>query len=358
MESKRSIPQGTLVRRDMLKLGGLGAAAAIIGSGTVARAQSTPAPSDDLIMRTIPGSNEQVPAIGLGTFMSFDSLPDADTTHLHEVVRRYWEGGGKVFDTSALYGMGEINLGAALSDLDIGEDAFIGNKVWATGEYLWDDSHAAHSLARSLQRLDRPIDLIQIHSLVNVDPLVPLLRAWKAEGRVRYVGVTHHEPSYFTPLAEWIERDVVDFVQVHYSIHTRLAEERVLSSAEEHGVAVLVNMALEKGRLHDIVGDQPLPDFAAELGIETWTQFFLKWVIANPVVTCALVATSSPEHVEDNLGALRGPLPDEEMRARMVQHMETIPGFADLATMPWYPGKSYPGLISTAQASVLSRAGQ
>jgi diketogulonate reductase-like aldo/keto reductase len=308
-------------------------------------------------MRTIPGSDEQIPAVGLGTFMTFDSLPDADTTHMHEVVRGFWEAGGRVFDSSALYGMSEVNLGAALASLDIDDEAFIANKVWATGEYLWDDSHADHGLVRTLQRLDRPIDLIQIHSLVNVDPLVPLLQAWKAEGRVRYIGVTHHEPGYFTPLAEWIERDVVDFVQVHYSIHTRLAEERVLRSAEEHGVGVFVNMPLEKGRLHDIVRSQPLPDFAAALEIESWAQYFLKWVIGNPVVTCALAATSNPEHVVDNLGALRGPLPDADMRARMVQHLETLPGFADLGTMPWYPGKSYTGLVSAAQASVRSRAG-
>jgi diketogulonate reductase-like aldo/keto reductase len=185
--------------------------------------------------------------------------------------------------------------------------------------------------------------------------IVPLMQAWKKEGRVRHVGVTHHDPAYFGVLADWVQSGNVDFVQVHYSIHTRLAEERVLPAAADRGVAVLVNMPLEKARLHKIVEGQPLPAFAKELGIETWSQFFLKWVIAHPAVTCALAATSNPDHLTENVGALRGPLPDREMRTRMVRHMETIPGFDRLAQMAWYPGKHYPGVIARAQNELRAR---
>jgi diketogulonate reductase-like aldo/keto reductase len=199
------------------------------------------------------------------------------------------------------------------------------------------------------------IDLMQCHSLVNVDVIVPLLRAWKKEGRNRYIGVTHHEPAYFGALARWVEQGDVDVVQVHYSIHTRMAEDRILRAAADHGTAVLVSMPLEKARLHKIVAGRPLPDFARELGIDTWAQFFLKWVISYPAVTCAIPATANPEHLSENVAAVRGPLPDHDTRVRMVRYIETIPGFEKLDEMPWYPEKRYPGVIGRAQRELRSR---
>jgi diketogulonate reductase-like aldo/keto reductase len=357
VEQTRKADPWSLTRRQFIKVGGLGAAAAFLPTVDVsaAAAQADGGTQAELIRRPIPGTDRLVPAIGLGTFMTFDSLPGEERSDIREVVRRFWQAGGRLVDTSALYGMAEVNLGQAVTSLGLDDELLVADKIWSTGEYLFDDSHAAHSLERSMERLARPIDLLQCHSLVNVDVVVPLLQAWKREGRIRYLGVTHHEPSYFVPLVEWIERGAVDFVQVHYSIHTRQAEERVLRAAADRGVAVLVNMPLEKGRLHQIVEGRPLPDFAAELGIETWSQYFLKWVIANPVVTAALPATSNPDHLLENVGAMRGPLPDPEMRARMVRHMESTPGFDRLAEMAWYPGKSYAGLVASAQASVLRR---
>jgi diketogulonate reductase-like aldo/keto reductase len=252
--------------------------------------------------------------------------------------------------------MAEVNLGDFATALGINDQMFVTNKIWSTGEYLADDSHAERSLKLSMERLWRDrIDVMQCHSLVNVEVIVPLMHAWKKEGRVRYVGVTHHEPAYFGVLTDWVERGNLDFVQVHYSIHTRMVEERLLPAAADRGVAVLVNMPLEKARLHKVVEGRPLPSFAKELGIETWSQFFLKWVISHPAVTCALPATSNPDHLMENVGAMRGPLPDRAMRARMLRHMESIPGFDRLDSMPWYPGKSYPGVIGRAQAELRSR---
>jgi diketogulonate reductase-like aldo/keto reductase len=202
-----------------------------------------------------------------------------------------------------------------------------------------------------MQRLWRDkIDVMQVHSLVNVDQIVPILRGWKQEGLVRYVGVTHHELPYFGPLADWVERGNLDFVQVHYSIHTRLAEERILPAAADRGVAVLVNMPFEKARLFKVVEGRPLPDFAKEIGASNWAQYFLKWIISHPAVTCAIPATTNPDHESENIGALRGPLPDREMRVRMVRHMESIPGFDRLADMPPYPGKTFNGVIRRAQS--------
>lgn len=313
-------------------------------------------PDDDLILRTIPRTGEVVPAIGLGTFMTFDIVPGQPRGHVHEVVRRFWEAGGRVFDTSPLYGMSEVNLGDTAAALGISGQMFVANKIWSTGDYLGDASHAERSLRLSMERLWRDqIDVMQCHSLVNVDVVVPLLQAWKKEGRIRYVGVTHHEPAYFDVLATWIERGDVDFVQVHYSIYERRAEERVLPAAADRGVAVLVNMPLEKARLHRVVEGRPLPDFARELGIETWSQFFLKWVLSHEAVTCAIPATSNPDHLLENMGALRGPLPDREMRRRMLRYMESIPGFDRIGEMPWYPGKSYRGVVGRAQAELRAR---
>ena len=196
---------------------------------------------------------------------------------------------------------------------------------------------------------------MQVHSLVNVDFMVPYLRAWKKEGRIRYVGVTHFENPYLEPLASWVERGNLDFVQVNYSIFNRRAEERILRAAAERGTAVITNMPFEKARLFKIVEGRPVPDFVREIGIENWAQFFLKWVVSNPAVTCTLAATSNPEHAAENVSALRGPLPDAAMRQRMVRHMETIPGFDRLADMPWYPDKRYSGIIGRAQAQLRAR---
>ncbi|MGB5451029.1 MAG: aldo/keto reductase [Sedimenticolaceae bacterium] len=157
-------------------------------------------------------------------------------------------------------------------------------------------------------------------------------------------------------LGDWIVRGKPDFVQVHHSIFNRLAEERILPAAADVGAAVLVNMPFEKARLFKPVEGQKLPDFAKEFGAENWAQFFLKWIISHPAVTAAIPATSNPDHASENIGALRGPLPGQKMRERMVKHMETIPGFADLDKAPRYPGKNYSGVIAKARANVKSRS--
>lgn len=351
----------TVNRRSLIKsIGAVGAAAAILPANSlVPRHAFAQEPQGDVIMRPIPRTGEMVPAIGLGTFMTFDVAPGDERATLGEVVRLFWEAGGRLFDTSPLYGMSEVNLGDFATALQISSDMFITNKIWSTGDYLADDSHAERSLEVSLERLWRErIDAMQCHSLVNAEIIIPLLNAWKKEERIRFAGASHHDPAYFEPLATWVESGQLDFVQVHYSIHTRKAEERVLRAAADQGVAVVVNMPLEKARLHKVVAGRPLPDFAADLGIENWSQFFLKWVIAHPAVTCAIPATSNPEHVVENVGAMRGELPDEKMRARMVAFMEELPGFAELnekGAASWYPDKNYNGLVGQAQAELRGR---
>ncbi|MFE4831078.1 aldo/keto reductase [Streptomyces sp. NPDC056672] len=337
---------------------GAATAAAFLSPGVLSGPAAASTAPADLILKTVPGTGERLPAIGLGSFMTFDAPTGHPSRAVLDVVREHWSAGGRVFDCSPLYGSAEAVLGAATASLGISDRIFVTGKVWSTGEHLWDTSHAEAGLRRSLKRLRRrrPIDVVQIHSLVNADVMVPLLHALKREGQIRQLGVSHHDPAYFPVVAGWVERGDLDFVQVHYSIHTRAAEDSVLRAAADRGVAVLVNMPLEKARLHQAVEGRRLPRFAAEFGIETWSAFFLKWVISHPAVTVALPATSRPEHVAENVAAMRGPLPDPDTRERMVRHMETIPAFHRIGSMPWYPGKSYPGLVSSAQEALRARS--
>jgi diketogulonate reductase-like aldo/keto reductase len=348
----------TVSRRSAIKLIGLGTATAAMTPAIFGeyQAQSQLPPDQTnlrqssqaatIAMKQIPRTQEMVPAIGLGTFLTFDVKLEQPRNHLQQVMRQFWDAGGRLIDVSPLYGMSEVNVGELARSLSLTKDLFITNKIWATGEYLGDRSQAQRQLEQSMQRLslDR-IDVMQVHSLVNVEVIVPLLREWKKEGRIRYLGVTHHDPLYFAAIENWIEKGDLDFVQVRYSIRQREVEDRILPAAGARGTAVLVNMPFEKARLFEVVKGQPLPAFAREIGCENWAQFFLKYVISHPAVTCAIPATTNPNHVVENMGALRGALPDSALRTRMVQHMESLPGFDKLLQMPWYPGKQFNGLV-------------
>jgi len=333
---------------------GVSSASAQAPAGTASRAPA----AGPVLTRTIGRTNESLPALGLGTFLTFDQLPGSNRDALREVTRKYIDAGVRVIDTSPLYGTGEVSVGGFLSAMGVTDQMFISNKIWSTGDYLADESHALASMEQSRLRLWRDkIDVLHCHSLVNVDAIVPLLRVWKREGRIRYVGASVHENDYHNILVGLIDKDLVDIIQVNYSIFNRHAEERVLRAASDKGVGVLTNMPLEKGRLHKIVEGRPLPDFARDIAAENWSQFFIKWVMGHPAVTTVLAATSNPDHAAENVGALRGPQPDQSMRQRMARHMESIPGFANLASMQWYPDKQsmYQGVIRRSQAALRQR---
>jgi diketogulonate reductase-like aldo/keto reductase len=326
-----------------------GMASVAVASTSLLQAAHSHAQTTAPIMKAAPRLRESLPAIGLGTFLAFDRVPGEPREDLEAVMRQFWDAGGRVVDTSPLYGMGEVNVGDLAARLGIGDQLFVTNKIWSTGEYLGDRSHAQRSLEISLQRLWRKqIDVMMCHSLVNAGTVVPLLKAWRQEGRIRYAGVSHHELPYFAELADWVERGDLDVVQAHYSIAAREAEQRILPAAAERGMAVMVNMPFEKGRLFELVKGRALPDFAREIGVQSWGQYFLKWIIGHPAITCALPATANPRHAADNMGALRGPLPDQAMRARMLRHMESIPGFGGVSRTAPYPGRKYPGVIERA----------
>ncbi len=341
--SAKRMTRRSVLRRIGWTAGAIAAASALPRGAALAQSATAGTP----IMRAIPKTREMVPVIGLGTFETFDVNPGEPRAHLGEVLRRFYEAGGRVVDTSPLYGMSEVTVGDFAHALGIADRLFIANKTWTTGEWLSDNSHSEAQFRRSTERLWRArMDLMQVHSLENYDQVLHLFRRWKDEGRTRYIGVTQWNVEYYDTLERLIRTANLDFVQFNYSIFSRQCEERLLPACADNGVAVLINMPFEKARLFTCVEGRPVPDFAREFGARTWAQFFLKFVISHPAVTAVIPATSNPDHVAENMEALYGPLPDNAMRARMVRHMESIPAFAATLRQPPYPGKNYGGVVT------------
>ena len=267
-----------------------------------------------MLMRPIPSSGEKLPLIGLGTWQTFDVDP-AQSAPLAEVMSTFVKLGGRVIDSSPTYGRAEEVVGDLLTKLKLRDSLFLATKVWTRGQQAGIDS-----MERSFARLQtKTIDLMQVHNLVDAETQLRTIREWKAQGRFRYLGVTHYEASAFAEVAIILAREKLDFVQVNYSIMEREAEEKILPLAQERGVAVIVNRPFSAGDLFSRVRGKPLPDFAAEFDCTSWPQFFLKWIIAHPAVTCAIPATNNVQHLEDNMRAGVGKLPDAKMRQRMIE---------------------------------------
>ncbi len=302
-------------RRDVLKL--LVAAGAGLAPGPT-RAGSDKRP---LLKRTIPRSGEQVPAVGLGTYQTFDVGPGAkERAGVTEVLRRLVELGGRVVDSSPMYGNAETVVGDLAVELDVQKSLFLATKVWIDGR-----DAGVRQMQTSFQRLraDR-IDLMQVHNLVDLQTHMATLREWKKTGKIRYLGITHYHAGAYDELERLIKTKEFDFVQFNYSLGEREAEQRLLPASAESGTAVLVNRPFAQADLFAKVRSKPLPAWAAEFDCETWAQFFLKYILAHPAVTCVIPATRNPSHLLDNMHAGSGRLPDVGMRRRMAQYMEQL----------------------------------
>ncbi len=285
-------------------------AAGILSIAARARAGGGAAMAD----RPIPRTGEPLPVVGLGTWQTFDVGGGADEqAPLAEVLRLFLEGGGRVVDSSPMYGRAEAVVGDLLAAAPSSPRPFLATKVWTTGR-----SQGEAQMRESMRRLrvDR-IDLMQVHNLLDWETHLPVLRAWKEQGRIRYLGVTHYAQSSFPLLERLVTRERLDFVQLPYSIATREAEKRLLPAAADAGVAVLVMRPFEEGALFAAVKGRALPAWAGDIGASSWAQVFLKYVVSHPAVTSAIPATRRPDHVRDNLGAGSGPMPDEKLRRRM-----------------------------------------
>jgi len=273
------------------------------------------APRGAPILRAIPSSRETLPVIGLGTWQTFDVGDDAARDPLRQVLRRFVELGGRVVDSSPMYGRAESVVGDLAAALALRDTLFVATKVWTTGREA-----GIAQMEESLRRLRTPrLDLMQVHNLVDWRTHLRTLGEWKRTGRVRHIGVTHYTASAYTELEQVMKSETLDFVQLNYSLVERDAERRLLPLAVDRGLAVLVNRPFAEGALFRRVRGQALPPWAVEAGCRSWAQLFLKWIVAHPAVTCVIPATSRPEHLEDNMQAGVGSLPDAALRDRIAR---------------------------------------
>ncbi len=326
-----------LSRREALKLG-LGALAAgtlaggplaghLAGASTSAMTGRTSrwgtGTPEDLILKTIPASGEQIPAVGMGTWQTFmvDDVEE-ELAPLREVLRAFHDAGGRVVDSSPMYGRAEIVTGDLADDLGLLDDFWVATKVWTEGR-----EEGIAQMEQSMAELRRPdaIELMQVHNLVDVEIHLDTLELWRSQGRFRYIGITNTSAQRYDRVVELLEEDDrLDFVQTNYSLLEREAADRILPTAMDRGVGVVVARPFAGGGLFPMVSDVPLPDWAAEFDCTAWSHFFLKYIISHPAITCAIPATSNPDHMRENMGACRGRLPDQAMRERMEAFIDEL----------------------------------
>ena len=305
-------------RRDMLKISAGAGVGLALGNWSVFAQSSQPA---GLIQRAIPSSGERLPLVGIGTARRYNVGTSAEErAPLKEVLKRLPELGGKLIDTAPSYGTAETVVGDLVRDIGNRDRLFIATKVRKQ-----DLADAKKEIEQSFEILHTDkIDLIQVHNLVGLDDVLPVLREMKAAGRIRYVGVSTSSGRQYADFIKMMEIEDLDFIQVNYSMTSRTAAERILPLARDRGMAVLVNLPYSRGRVFQRAGDRPIPDWAADYA-DTWGQFFLKYILANPAVTCVIPGTAKIKYLEDNLGAARGPMPDAAMQKRMEQFYDALP---------------------------------
>ncbi|MGH8667028.1 MAG: aldo/keto reductase [Burkholderiales bacterium] len=301
------------VRRRRLLAAGAGSALAAL-SGLPVPASAA---DEAIITRPIPHSGERIPIVGIGTAVIFDFENDADKlAQRRQVIRNLVAGGGKLIDTAPAYGRAEDRLGDLVAELGVRDRLFIATK------YRYSDDHAAAnaSLKRSFQRLktDR-VDLMQAWNVGDPEFDFGILREWKQQGLCRYVGMTTSRDRQYDAIAKVLAREKPDFFQVNYSLGDREAESVLLPLARDVGAAVLTALPFGRNSLFRKSAKRPLPAFAAELGVKSWAQFFLKFNLSHPSITAVIPGTDKPEYMLDNLQAGRGPMPDASMRKRMIE---------------------------------------
>ncbi len=271
-------------------------------------------------MRRIPSSGEMLPAFGLGTWSAFDVPKGTMRQPIATVLEEFLTAGCRLVDTSPMYGLAEDALGDTAAGLGAAEKLFLATKVWTKGR----ESGIAQ-MENSVRLLGRSnLDLMQVHNLLDWQTHVPVLREWKAAGRIRYWGLTHYQGSAFPELEKVAEQEKPDFLQFNFSIADREAEKRMLPFAADHGIAVLINRPLGKGELFHRVHGVEIPAWAVEAGLTTWSRLFLQYVLSHPDVTCAIPATRNPEHMAENLLAATEFLPERGLRARLARFFSQL----------------------------------
>jgi diketogulonate reductase-like aldo/keto reductase len=284
------------------------------------RAQQSAA-SGAPIKRAIPSSGEQLPVIGLGTYQAFDVGADsAARESLKQVLRELVGKGGSVVDSSPMYGRAEGVAGDLSAELNLRSSLFLATKVWTSGKEA-----GIRQMEQSFQLMRTQVmDLMQIHNLLDWRVHTATLKEWKQKGRVRYIGITHYHSGAYDELERLIKTRDYDFVQLNYSIAEREAEQSILPLAQQTGVAVIANRPFAQASLFSRVRGKTVPPWAAEFDCTSWAQFFLKYIVSHPALTCAIPATNKPGHMADNMMAGVGRLPDAQARRKMAQFMDAI----------------------------------
>ena len=287
---------------------------AVLTRGAHAQAPM-PQKTNAMNTRSIPSSREPLPVIGCGTYVGFDHAPGSpEYALLPGVLDALFAAGGRVLDTSPMYGRAEATTGELLEGHPQRDQAFLATKVWTRGREA-----GIQQMTESMRLLrTERIDLMQIHNLLDWRTHLATLRAWKEQGRVRYIGITHYTSSAYPEVERVLQAEKLDFLQINYALDDRLAEQRLLPLAAERGVAVIVNMPFGGGGLLRGLLPRPLPDWAAAIACTSWAQVLLKFVLANPAVTCVIPGTGKPEHMRDNVQAGLGTYPDAAMLKKMV----------------------------------------
>lgn len=303
-------PSLPMSRAQFLHLAAASAASLVLGAPAAA---ADGVPSSAMRTRPIPATGEALPVIGCGTYVGFDVAPgSAEYQRLPGVLQALFGAGGAVIDSSPMYGRAETVTGELLAAAGSHGKAFLATKVWTRGR-----AEGIRQMEESLRRLRvERLDLMQIHNLVDWQTHLATLRDWKADGRVRYLGVTHYTASAYDALEAVMRAEALDFVQINYSADEREAERRILPLAAERGMAVIINRPFGGGGLLRRLRDRPLPAWAAEIGATSWAQVLLKFVLSHPAVSCAIPGTSRPEHMADNALAGTGTIPERSFWER------------------------------------------
>ena len=276
--------------------------------------------SEKMLTRPIPGTDESIPVVGLGTWEVFDVTGSCEEIAIRkEIVDQLVARGGSLIDSSPMYRRSEEIVGDIIKAGGNRDDLFLATKVWADGK-----SAGESQMQRSIELMNAGvIDLMQVHNLRDTDIHMAAIQEWQEEGRIRYNGITHYTASAHRSMESAMQEYNPQFIQINYSVGEREAEQRVLPLAQELGIAVLINRPYMEGRLFSAVRNQELPDWATDFA-QSWGQFFLKFIIGHPAVTCVIPATSKPHHMVDNLGAGFGPLPDSATRQKMADFWDSI----------------------------------
>ena len=274
-----------------------------------------------MLERPIPRSGEPLPVVGLGTWQTFDVAPNSPLlADLKEVMRTLVEHGGKVVDSSPMYGQAERVVGDLAAELNLHPKLFLATNVWTRGREA-----GIRQMENSIRLLrTQRIDLMQVHNLLDLATHVRTLHEWKAAGRIRYIGITHYHEGAHPDLERLVKTREYDFVQFNYSMAEREAEDRLLPACAASGTAVIVNRPFAQASLFGRVKGKPLPPWVADFDCTSWAQFFLKYVLGHPAVTCVIPATRRAAHARDNMQAGMGRLPDAATRRRMVEYLARL----------------------------------